>query len=337
MPKNIDGKPVNEEKWSKAKELAVEQGHSEDYDYVVEVYKKMVGLKSKNNYLFLSDPCGWHIVETKSGKKHFVEGYISTFDKDLYNDVVTHEGMSDMLNQLGERSIKLDLDHETWRDDNGRMYEHPKNLNPIGKIVDANLDSVGIKVRAEINGSSSRFGEVWKSIEDGFLDAFSVAYVPKESKSVDTEQGKVNLLDKVDLLNVALTGSPINPNAKMTDVFLKSLRDMEEKFKMENENKAKEVVVEAKAEIEAKPVEAPKEEVAEAPKEEASKEEPKPEAPKVDVEAELKSRDERIGSLEKEMAELKAKIAEPIMKSVVEQMPEVKEESNIKGPLDLIS
>ncbi len=42
MPKKIHGKPVDEEKWSKAKALAAEQGHAEEYDYIMGIYLRMV-------------------------------------------------------------------------------------------------------------------------------------------------------------------------------------------------------------------------------------------------------------------------------------------------------
>jgi hypothetical protein len=39
---------------------------------------------------------------------------------------------------------------------------------------------------------------------------------------------KTRILNGVELLNVALTGNPVNPECKMTEVFTKSLNDMEE-------------------------------------------------------------------------------------------------------------
>lgn len=44
MPKRILGKPVDEAKWEKAKQLAEEQGHGGEYDYIMGIYKRMMKL-----------------------------------------------------------------------------------------------------------------------------------------------------------------------------------------------------------------------------------------------------------------------------------------------------
>jgi hypothetical protein len=44
MPKSINGTPVNEQKWSKAKALAERQGRGGDYAYIMGIYKRMAGL-----------------------------------------------------------------------------------------------------------------------------------------------------------------------------------------------------------------------------------------------------------------------------------------------------
>ena len=43
MPRGsqILGQPINEEKWSRAKERAAEEGHTGDYAYIMDIYKKM--------------------------------------------------------------------------------------------------------------------------------------------------------------------------------------------------------------------------------------------------------------------------------------------------------
>jgi len=39
--KTVHGEPFDEEKWKLAKERAEEQGHGEDYEYIVGIYKRM--------------------------------------------------------------------------------------------------------------------------------------------------------------------------------------------------------------------------------------------------------------------------------------------------------
>lgn len=40
----ILGEPINEEKWSRAKELAEKEGHGGEYDYIMGIYKRMMRL-----------------------------------------------------------------------------------------------------------------------------------------------------------------------------------------------------------------------------------------------------------------------------------------------------
>ena len=41
MPKVILGKPVDEEKWAEAKRRAAEEGQSDNYAYIIDIYKKI--------------------------------------------------------------------------------------------------------------------------------------------------------------------------------------------------------------------------------------------------------------------------------------------------------
>ena len=50
-------------------------------------------------------------VEIKEGEV-MLDGFISTSDKDLVNDIVTDNCLKSMLTQIRERNIKLDLEHE---------------------------------------------------------------------------------------------------------------------------------------------------------------------------------------------------------------------------------
>jgi len=171
------------------------------------------------HFIFTSEP-----IELKSeGENFFVEGYISTSDLDLVNDIVTKSCLMDMAEQMKSRVIKFDVEHESFRGKSNLEREINKTIIPAAKIDDFLIDKKGLKVRALLNRHSNRFDEVKGSIEDGFLDAFSIAYVPIKSTNV-TKQGKqVRMLDKINLLNVAFTGNPVNTEAKMVNVFMKSL------------------------------------------------------------------------------------------------------------------
>jgi len=172
-------------------------------------------------------------IELKSeGENFFVEGYISTSDLDLVNDIVTKACMMDMAEQMRNRTIKFDVEHEAFRGKSELEKEINKTLIPIAKVEDFIIDKKGLKVRSVLNRHSTRFEEVKGSIENGFLDAFSIAFIPVSSEYVMKDGKEVRMIDKISLLNVAYTGNPINTNASIEKVFMKSLEFLEEKDKI---------------------------------------------------------------------------------------------------------
>ena len=189
-------------------------------------------------FVFYSDTLQHKSVDTKSGKKYYVEGYISTGDLDLVNDIVTKGCMDDMTEQFNNRVIKLDFEHEAFRGKSNTESMINKTRIPLGKAVDRNRDENGVKVKWELNTTWKKFDEkgnvvmnfddVWSNIKNQYYDAFSIAYVPTRTASSSKEGKDIRLLDKLNLLNVALTGNPINPGARatMSAVMAKSLEYM---------------------------------------------------------------------------------------------------------------
>lgn len=190
-------------------------------------------------FIFYSDKLNFKSVDGLKGKEYWVEGYISTGDMDLVNDVVTKSCMNSMLGQFDHRSIKLDYEHESWRGDDPFSTEAAKTRMPLGKAIKKNYDDKGVSVKWKMNPSWKKFDqkgnvvmdfkELWSSVEDGFLDSFSIAYVPTRTQNVSKMGKTIRMLDDVHLLNVALTGNPINPAATMSAVMAKSLEFMNEK------------------------------------------------------------------------------------------------------------
>ncbi len=179
------------------------------------------------NFIFSSGP-----IELKEeGTNFFVEGHISTSDLDLVNDIVTKECIIDMAEQMRERTIKLDVEHESFKGKTDLEMEINKTIIPAAKIDDFLIDEKGLKVRAMLNKHVSRFNEVKNSIQDGFLDAFSIAFMPVKETIQEKGGKQIRMLDKINLLNVAFTGNPVNTYASIDQVFLKSLDYLGEKAK----------------------------------------------------------------------------------------------------------
>ena len=295
--------------------------------------------KVKNTYFFYGS-------ELKSNEGDYVSGYISTGDLDLVKDIVTPDCMTDMLEQMKDRSIKIDIEHEAFRGKSGVEKEINKTIIPIAKIENAVLETRGIKVKTKLNRYNKRYDEVKGSIEDGFLDAFSIAYIP-EKVSTEIKNGeKIRRLEKVTLLNVAYTGNPVNSGAQFTDIMLKSMNDSFGGIIMAEE-KEKEVPAEVPKEKQA-PVEEPKESAeVKALKEEivllkaklkAEEEEaPKEPVPVEPVPAEPDKVEERLAGLEAKSVEYEAQLKafkKPIVKGIVEEKSADVSEKKSVGPLD---
>ena len=191
-------------------------------------------------FIFYTEPIEYKAEETSEGKKYFIEGYISTKDIDLVNDIVTENALNSMLEQLKNRNIKIDFEHEAFRGDDEFEQELNKTRIPLGRIISQTKDDKGIKIVAQLNPAWKKFDknnnvvmdfkDIWKSVKEKFLDAFSIAYVPIKTAIKRIGEKSIRLLDDINLLNVALTGNPVNPNANLTAVMAKS-RD----FLIENE------------------------------------------------------------------------------------------------------
>lgn len=273
-------------------------------------------------------------VEIKGEKKYYVTGYISTKDLDLVNDIVTEEGLQDMVNQINDGNIKLDVDHEAWSNNEG------PNILPIGRIIEAKYDAEGqrVWVKALLNSTSDRFKKIWSNIKNKFLDAFSIAFKPIRTVTKIINGKEIRLLEKVLLLNVALTGNPANPEARIQNVFAKSLTALKEEDNMtEIEQKSKDIVEETPEEVveEAQAEEAVEEKSFEedlkALKEELTK----------NFEEELKKLREDLSGKNEELKSLKEKLDAPQFKALVEEKPdepeaEVKKDEVLKTPLQLI-
>lgn len=173
-------------------------------------------------FTFNTDRVGFETIGTKAEKKHYITGYISTPNIDLVDDLATMICLKDVVAQLNNGNIKLDVEHEAFKGNANKL--------PIGKIVEAILDKTGIWIKALINSDSPDFKSVWGSIKNGFLDAFSITFKTIDTVRKNIKGKSVRLLNKINLLNVALTGNPINQDCRIQTIFMKSI-DFEQKNK----------------------------------------------------------------------------------------------------------
>lgn len=183
-------------------------------------------------------------IKETDGKEYII-GYASTGDLDLVNDIVTGDCLHDMADQVKNRSIKIDVEHDSYDGDTHWTKEKAKTIIPAARIIDAAVDQKGLLIKAEINKDYKKFDadgnvvfdytQLKENIQNGFLDAWSIAYIPLKTTTKTTDEGRVRLLQKLSLLNVAFTGNPANPEASFSAVMLKSLNYLNEEDNMTEE------------------------------------------------------------------------------------------------------
>jgi len=185
----------------------------------------------------INDGFLWSEVNLKGEKKYYVEGYASTIDEDKAGEILDMQAQQDILNQIQNENITMDIEHGEWYDEAGNILQRPKNQKiPVAKIVYAEMRPKGVWVKAQINTNLGSFNEVWGSIKDGFLKAFSIAFYPVR------KAGKV--ISNLNLVNVTLTGSPVNPNAtfnvsmKSAAAWMDSQEQLKAEFKPKLDNPA---------------------------------------------------------------------------------------------------
>lgn len=269
----------------------------------------------------------FNLIEVKSetGKDYFIEGYVSTIHPDFANDIVDDNGQKATFKELVGKDITMDEDHEEWRDPKtGKLYDGKKNKYPLAKIVDARLDEVGTWVRAKLNKYHPEFeSRILPMIKEKYLHSFSIAYKVKDFFHKIIDNIKYRVIRDLAISNIAITGNPINNNAKF-NIALKSFTKMEEEKNNENATDYKKKYEEMKASYDKLKSEYDK------LKADYNKEESKEDSE--ESKKELKSFEYRVSSLEElteslkkenadyqnQVSELKSKLEAPQLKSVIE-------------------
>jgi len=181
-------------------------------------------MTNKNVFSYsINDGFLWSEVNLKGERQYFIEGFASTIDEDKSGEILEMSAQQDIHNQIQNENITMDIEHEEWYDEHGKMLSKPKNMKiPVAKVIHSEIRPRGVWVKAKINNNLRSFTELWGSIKDGFLKAFSVAFYPTQKAG--------SIIKHLNLVNITLTGSPVNPNATFA-VSMKSAAawmDMEE-------------------------------------------------------------------------------------------------------------
>jgi hypothetical protein len=184
-------------------------------------------------------------------KQFHIKGVLSTTDPDMVNDIFTKNCVKSIVNQINgkevkiltPKSLKVNFDHE-------HLIEHDLRLIPRGKINSANYIENNERASAVIDVVLNKHlpdYEVLKgSIEDKFLDSFSIEFKPLKFTTIQKEGKSYRLVDDVLVGGAAITGRPVNKHCSLLEFGLKSLAlDLEDEEVEEEE----EEVMEAKTDV----------------------------------------------------------------------------------------
>lgn len=127
-----------------------------------------------------------------------LEGFASTTDRDLQNEVVTQEAINASASDLTSNSTVL--------------LNHDQKI-PIGRVLESEARKGGLFIKVLI---SKTVPDVWTKIKEGVLNKFSIrGKVIDAVKEWNEALGKfVKVIKKMFLVEVSLVSVPANPNAK---------------------------------------------------------------------------------------------------------------------------
>lgn len=155
------------------------------------------------------------------GGEYYTEGILEVADYvDVDNDVVTQNCITDMAKQIDGASvsaqfnIKGNLEHEHVLNDS--------RIIPRAKVVKSEIKGNNLFIRVQLNKHHPEFKSLWGSINDGFIDAYSMEFKAIDYKHVTHNGKSVRVLDRVKLGGVGYTGRPVCEVCKITDFFIKS-------------------------------------------------------------------------------------------------------------------
>lgn len=191
---------------------------------------------------------GLEIEQKSEHGATIIEGYVATKGVDRKRDFYTEEALRKMAQQINEEAAEGEATLEVMFPDfseedlknikqnynaNGNVDHYNQPNNPLGdprqvsayRIVEASFDGFGVKIKAELF-EDLPFGvpeAIKQGIKKGYLDGFSVEYVARKAAHIMKDGEVVRKITDAKFTGAALTGRPIQTNAKLTDAEFKSM------------------------------------------------------------------------------------------------------------------
>ena len=175
----------------------------------------------------------WSVAPTKEGDGEkggrYFEGYCTTKDIDLADERVTHACMEKVVSMLP--GIAVLENHDIDR--------------PVGKIVGALLDDVGIYVKGLVSQIENG---LWTKVQEGIISKMSIRLRNKTGKVVRESGREIFEIEDMDVPEVSLTSLPCNLGATL-GVAYEKMRDKEGNLMKIDVSKVVETMQEAVKEL----------------------------------------------------------------------------------------
>ena len=154
-------------------------------------------------------------------KDFYVEGYAATTDLDRQGDIIVQEALKEAAKDL------VNINHTVF-------YNHEYDLqNAVGRIVNASVDDIGLKVRIYV---SSLAKELRIKIKEGIITKFSIGGRVLKASEISRDEAishglvtedvpfeRITIIEKLELFEVSFVGVPANPQAQVVGSFVKAL------------------------------------------------------------------------------------------------------------------
>lgn len=139
------------------------------------------------------------IRSDENGDGTLLEGVAVPFNQ-RYDLFAGYAEVIDPDCDFGGRTVKISRDH-------GEL---------IGKVIDITRNDTGLMIRAKLSDTQLA-RETVQLVRDGVCDSFSIGFKPVENRIVESDDGVTEVhRRKVDLIEVAVTGTPAYPSATIT-------------------------------------------------------------------------------------------------------------------------
>jgi len=92
------------------------------------------------------------------------------------------------------------------------LWAHRYDMPPIGKVLWVKHDGKSLKFKARF-ADTQMASDIWRLFKDGYLNAFSVGFIPIEMKYEERDGREVRVFKKQELLEISAVPVPANPDA----------------------------------------------------------------------------------------------------------------------------